>query len=75
MRPSRGMGIINPAKIGKKLPKKITRKDDPDEVDVYKKGGKIQLPSPSESINLNRKRIAGRTRKDAYSAGGKLKTR
>ena len=39
VRASRGMGIMNPNKIGKKLPKKITRKDNPDVVDEYKKGG------------------------------------
>ena len=37
MRPSRGMGDINPSKMpGKKT---ITRKDDPNKVAVYKKGG------------------------------------
>lgn len=41
MRPSRGMGIVNP----KKLKRKIKRKDNPDEVDVYKRGGSINLPS------------------------------
>ena len=39
MRPSRGMGIINPSKMpGAKT---ITRKDDPNEVTVYKEGGKV----------------------------------
>jgi len=38
------MGAINPSKMPGK-PKKITRKDDPNEVDVYKKGGKLKLPS------------------------------
>lgn len=42
MRPSRGMGIMNPNKLGKKMPKKITRSDDPNEVDMYKKGGGIK---------------------------------
>ena len=47
MRPSRGMGIINPKKIEKvkpqkAIPKKITRKDDPNQVDVYKKGGETK---------------------------------
>lgn len=42
MRPSRGMGIMNPDKFKKISPKKITRKDDPNEVDVYKKGGGIK---------------------------------
>ncbi len=42
MRASRGMGAVNPSKLGRKMPKKITRKDDPNEVDVYKKGGGIK---------------------------------
>jgi len=40
MRPSRGMGAINPSKMpGKKV---ITRKDNPDQVDMYKEGGKTK---------------------------------
>jgi len=39
MRPSRGMGAISPSKMpGKKT---ITRKDNPNEVSEYKKGGWI----------------------------------
>lgn len=39
MRPSRGMGIINPSKMpGKKI---IHRKDNPDDVEMYKKGGAV----------------------------------
>ena len=39
MRPSRGMGDIRPSKMpGKKT---ITRKDDPNKVEVYKEGGKV----------------------------------
>jgi hypothetical protein len=38
MRPSRGMGAINPSKMPKA--KKITRKDNPDVVDMYAEGGK-----------------------------------
>ena len=37
MRPSRGMGDINPKKMPGK--KEITRKDDPNKVAMYKKGG------------------------------------
>ena len=37
MRASRGMGDINPSKMPKK--KVIQRKDDPNAVDVYRKGG------------------------------------
>ena len=39
MRASRGMGAISPSKMPNR-PKVITRKDDPDKVDFYKKGGK-----------------------------------
>ena len=40
MRPSRGMGDINPSKMpGKKT---ITRKDDPNKVAMYKRGGKVK---------------------------------
>jgi len=39
MRPSRGMGAISPSKMpGKKT---IQRKDDPNSVEVFKKGGWI----------------------------------
>lgn len=38
MRSSRGMGAINPSKMPKA--KKITRKDNPDVVDMYAEGGK-----------------------------------
>lgn len=39
MRASRGMGAISPSKMPKK--KVITRKDNPDEVNYYKEGGKV----------------------------------
>ena len=39
MRASRGMGAIAPSKMpGKKV---ITRKDDPNKVDLYAKGGEV----------------------------------
>ena len=40
---SRGMGDIMPSKMPKG--KKIVRKDNPNDVEMYKKGGKINLPS------------------------------
>ena len=40
MRASRGMGAINPSKMPKA--KKITRKDNPDVVDMYAEGGKTK---------------------------------
>ena len=41
MRPSRGMGIMNPSKMPKA--KTIRRKDNPDEVKVYAKGGESKV--------------------------------
>jgi hypothetical protein len=41
MRPSRGMGVINPSKMPKA--KTITRKDDPNEVKMYAKGGESKV--------------------------------
>jgi hypothetical protein len=53
MRPSRGMGAINPSKMpGKKI---IHRKDNPNDVDMYAAGGKVGL---YDNINAKRKRIA-----------------
>ena len=40
MRPSRGMGDIAPSKMPKG--KTIVRKDNPNDVEVYKKGGKTE---------------------------------
>ena len=39
MMPSRGMGAIRPSKMPEA--KTITRKDDPNKVTVYKKGGEV----------------------------------
>ena len=39
MRPSRGMGAINPSKMPKA--KTITRKDDPNKVKMFAEGGKV----------------------------------
>lgn len=52
MRASRGMGAIAPSKMPGK-PKKITRKDDPNKVDVYKEGGKVNLPSRQQDSKVN----------------------
>lgn len=37
MRPSRGMGAVAPSKMPK--PKKVVRKDKPQDVTVFKNGG------------------------------------
>lgn len=39
---SRGMGDILPSKMPKK--KIIKRKDDPNKVEVFKRGGKVNFP-------------------------------
>jgi hypothetical protein len=39
MRASRGMGAVMPSKMPKK--KEIIRKDNPDQVNFYKEGGKV----------------------------------
>jgi hypothetical protein len=45
MRASRGMGAIMPSKMGKK--KTIVRKDNPNDVEVYKDGGAVwEKPNP-----------------------------
>ena len=53
MRYSRGMGDINPSKMPKG--KTIVRKDNPNDVEVYKEGGPVGLYA---NINAKRKRIA-----------------
>ena len=45
MRASRGMGDIKPSKMGKG--RTIVRKDNPNDVEIYKKGGKVwEKPNP-----------------------------
>ena len=41
MRPSRGMGAINPSKMPKA--KTIRRKDNPDEVTMFAEGGESKI--------------------------------
>ena len=53
MRASRGMGAIAPSKMPKG--KVIHRKDNPDAVDLYKKGGKVGLYA---NIHAKRERMA-----------------
>ncbi len=43
MRPSRGMGIINPKKMPGAKGKTIVRKDKPQFVTEYKKGGDVKM--------------------------------
>jgi len=53
VRASRGMGAINPSKMpGKKI---IKRKDNPDDVEMYKKGGEIWDRDRPESLGKPKK--------------------
>jgi hypothetical protein len=51
MRFSRGMGDINPSKI----PKKIVRKDNPNSVDLYRKGGVAKSFPPATKFKQAKK--------------------
>ena len=62
MRPSRGMGCMNESKIPGKNPKVITRKDDPNKVNVYKKGGAVGLYA-----NMNARKKKGISRSKSES--------
>lgn len=53
MMASRGMGAIAPSKMPKG--KKITRKDNPNEVEMFAEGGKVGLYA---NIHAKQKRIA-----------------
>jgi hypothetical protein len=69
MKASRGMGDINPSKMPKG--KKIVRKDDPNDVEVFKKGGKVKLPGLYANINAKKKRIAGGSGEKMRKVGSK----
>ena len=56
MRPSRGMGDINPAKMPKA--KTITRKDDPNKVSVYAEGGKVNAAGNYTKPSLRKKIVS-----------------
>ena len=66
MRPSRGMGAINPSKMpGKKV---IKRKDKPQDVDMYAEGGKVGLYA---NIHAKKKRIAAGSGEKMRKVGSK----
>ena len=65
MRPSRGMGIINPSKMPKA--KTIRRKDNPDEVTMYAKGGESKV---NEAGNYTKPGMRKRLF-ESIKAGGK----
>ena len=68
MRPSRGMGAVNPSKMptGKKTP----RRDDTD-FTQYKEGGKVKLPGLYANINAKKKRIAAGSGEKMRKPGSK----
>jgi len=65
MRPSRGMGIINPSKMPKA--KTITRKDDPNKVKMYAEGGESKV---NEAGNYTKPGMRKRLF-ESIKAGGK----
>jgi hypothetical protein len=66
MRASRGMGDLNPSKMpGKKI---IKRKDKPQDVEMYKEGGKIGL---YENIHKKQARIAAGSGEKMRPVGSK----
>ena len=68
MSPSRGMGAIKKTKIPGAMPSKmptkkiIHRKDDPNKVELYKKGGAVGLYA-----NINARKKAGTSRPKSKS--------
>ena len=59
MMPCRGMGAISPSKMPSK--KVIHRKDDPDDVDMYAEGGKVNAAGNYTKPSL-RKRIVSQVK-------------
>jgi hypothetical protein len=56
MRASRGMGAVMPSKMPKK--KEVIRKDNPDQVDFYKEGGKVSKVNEAGNYTKPSKRKA-----------------
>ena len=67
MRPCRGMGCIAPSKMSKG--KTIKRKDNPNEVTMYKKGGKVNAAGNYTKPGL-RKRIFNSVKAAAVQGTG-----
>jgi len=67
MRPSRGMGAINPSKMpGKRV---VKRKDNPDDVDMYAEGGHVNEAGNYTKPSL-RKRIVSQVKSAATQGTG-----
>lgn len=56
MMASRGMGVINPSKMPNK--KVIHRKDDPNNVDMYAEGGKVNAAGNYTKPGLRKRIVA-----------------
>lgn len=67
MRASRGMGDINPSKMPKA--KTITRKDNPNKVEVFADGGKVNAAGNYTKPSL-RKNIVSRVKAAATQGTG-----
>ncbi len=67
MMASRGMGAISPSKMPKG--KKITRKDNPNEVEMYADGGKVNAAGNYTKPSL-RKRIVSQVKAAATQGTG-----
>jgi hypothetical protein len=67
MRPSRGMGAVMPSKMpGKKI---IHRKDNPNDVDLYAEGGKVNAAGNYTKPEM-RKRIVSQVKAAATHGTG-----
>jgi len=64
---SRGMGAIRPSKMPKA--KTVTRKDDPNKVEVYKEGGSVNAAGNYTKPSL-RKRIVSEVKAAATQGTG-----
>jgi len=71
MMASRGMGAVSPSKMPKR--KVIHRKDDPNAVDLYKKGGEVWDKPRPKGLGAPKKLSAGQKSKAkaAAKAGGR----
>ena len=67
MRPSRGMGDINPSKMPKA--KTVVRKDNPNDVSVYAEGGEVNAAGNYTKPSL-RKRIVSQVKAAATQGTG-----
>jgi hypothetical protein len=71
MKASRGMGDINPSKMPKG--KKIVRKDKPQDVEMYKKGGKVKMPSTPKAPKGKKYAEGGEAKSKVNEAGNYTK--